>query len=132
MAIREGQWRCPYCSTANRGRELACAACGATRDANVELLEQEAPEVVEQTLIPQARAGADWLCAFCRSYRDKLSYEIERWVPDRTERAEGNTVLLRGRKIYLMELAKDRWSELRDGEAGTAVIRGSGRVMSLR
>jgi hypothetical protein len=66
VAIREGRWRCPYCSRVNLGRELACAGCGATRDKDVRFfLEDEAPEVEDATLLATARAGADWLCQFC-------------------------------------------------------------------
>jgi len=311
MAIREGRWRCPYCATVNRGRDLACTGCGATRDADVAFfLEDDAPELLEQTLIAQARAGADWLCAFCRTsnrpgaarcancgaeragapsrgtrelrggplpsgvsppparyhgplaavvglalllaallgflalrtteesvsvtdfqwtraieveafrkvresawdgelppgarvlsrsrevhhtervpagtervkvgtrdlgngffedvyaerpvyqehpvYRERLGYEVERWVGDRTERASGNDqiprwpllrlgrqerearrsetyiVLLKGRRIYMMELPYERWFGLRAGETRTAVIRGGRRLVALR
>jgi hypothetical protein len=66
MAIREGKWRCPYCSVANRGAAMACTGCGATRDKNVAFfLEDDAEEVTDDALIARARAGADWLCTFC-------------------------------------------------------------------
>jgi hypothetical protein len=68
MAIREGRWRCPYCSGVNRGADLACKGCGATRDKDVRFfLEDEAPEVTDERLLAQARAGADWLCLFCQT-----------------------------------------------------------------
>src|SRR3954462_13621467 len=68
MAIREGKWRCPYCSTVNRGRDMACSGCGATRDEDVKFfLEEAAPEVTDEKLLAQARAGADWLCQFCET-----------------------------------------------------------------
>jgi hypothetical protein len=68
MAIREGRWRCPYCSGVNRGADLACKGCGATRDKDVRFfLEDEAPEVTDARLLSQARAGADWLCLFCQT-----------------------------------------------------------------
>jgi hypothetical protein len=52
----------------NRGRDLACAGCGATRDEDVTFfLEDEAPEVTDEALLRAARAGADWLCAHCGS-----------------------------------------------------------------
>jgi rubrerythrin len=35
MAVREGKWRCPHCSAVNRGADLACGGCGATRDQHV-------------------------------------------------------------------------------------------------
>ncbi|HYG65580.1 MAG TPA: Ran-binding zinc finger domain-containing protein [Thermoanaerobaculia bacterium] len=68
MAVREGKWRCPYCSTVNRGRDLVCSGCGSTRDEDVKFfLEEEAPEVTDAALLAQARAGADWLCQFCET-----------------------------------------------------------------
>jgi len=66
MAIREGKWRCTYCSVVNRGRDLACTGCGATREKDVTFfLEEDAPEVTEEALLRQAVSGPDWLCAFC-------------------------------------------------------------------
>ncbi len=66
MAIREGKWRCPYCSGVNRGADLACQGCGATRDEDVAFfLEDHAPEVADAALIERARSGADWLCEHC-------------------------------------------------------------------
>ena len=68
MAIREGKWRCPYCSTVNRGADLACSGCGATRDKDVSFfLEDAAPEVADPNLLLRAQAGADWLCQFCQT-----------------------------------------------------------------
>jgi hypothetical protein len=66
VAIREGKWRCPYCSGVNRGAAMACDGCGATRDKDVSFfLEDEAPEVTDEAQLARARAGADWLCNFC-------------------------------------------------------------------
>lgn len=68
MAIREGKWRCPYCSCVNRGVELACRGCGATRDKDVTFfLEEDAPEVEDEALLKLAQSGADWLCQFCQT-----------------------------------------------------------------
>jgi len=66
MATREGKWRCPYCSVANRGAAMACSGCGATRDKDVAFfLDDDAGEVTDEGLLARARAGADWLCNFC-------------------------------------------------------------------
>jgi hypothetical protein len=66
MAIREGKWRCTNCGRVNRGSEMACPGCGATRDEKVQFfLEEEAPEIDEQALLERARSGADWLCEYC-------------------------------------------------------------------
>ena len=66
MAIREGKWRCPYCAVVNRGAQMACIGCGATRDADVRFfLEDDAAEVTDEALVARARTGADWLCTFC-------------------------------------------------------------------
>ncbi len=68
MTIREGKWRCPYCSSVNRGAHLACAGCGATRDKDVAFfLEDAAAQVTDEARLETARAGADWLCLFCQT-----------------------------------------------------------------
>lgn len=52
----------------NRGADLACGGCGATRDKDVTFfLEGDAPEVADEALLATARAGADWLCPFCQT-----------------------------------------------------------------
>src|SRR5262245_55277343 len=66
MAVREGKWRCPQCARVNRGADLACPGCGATRDEHVTFfLEDDAPEVTDEALLRRAAAGADWLCEYC-------------------------------------------------------------------
>jgi hypothetical protein len=45
-------------------------------------------------------------------------------------RSESYVVLLKGRRVYIMELPKQRWSELREGETRSARIR-RGRVLEL-
>ncbi len=68
MAIREGKWRCPYCAVVNRGADLRCTGCGATRDKDVQFfLEDDALEVTDEALLAKAQAGADWLCQFCQT-----------------------------------------------------------------
>lgn len=68
-AIREGRWDCKYCGTEGiRGRSLSCPACGHVRDKDVKFyLPTEAEEVLDARLLERARAGVDWLCAFCGS-----------------------------------------------------------------
>jgi hypothetical protein len=66
VAIREGKWRCPYCSVVNRGAAMACPGCGATRDKDVTFfLDDDAREVTDVALLARAGSGADWLCSFC-------------------------------------------------------------------
>ncbi len=66
-AIREGRWDCKYCgSTGIRGSSIACPACGHVRDKDVKFyLPEESEEVLDARLLERARAGVDWLCAFC-------------------------------------------------------------------
>lgn len=79
MVIREGKWRCRYCSNVNRGAELACGGCGAQRDKDVVFfLEDDAPEVTDERLLAVAHAGADWLCQFCQtSNRPELTQCVQ-------------------------------------------------------
>ena len=66
MAIREGKWKCTYCTAVNLGRDMKCAQCGATRDTNVEFfLEDDAAVVTDESLSQIAHSGADWHCGYC-------------------------------------------------------------------
>jgi hypothetical protein len=68
MAIREGKWKCPYCGTLNRGRDLDCTACGATRDREVKFIyDENAAEVTDEEQLRSARGGPDWVCETCGS-----------------------------------------------------------------
>jgi hypothetical protein len=88
-------------------------------------------------------------------YRTKHSYEIERWVKDRTARASGRdptptwpdpglrrgeregarretyTAILRGRREHRMPLPQQRWAALRIGQRLTATLRGGRSVVKL-
>ncbi len=66
MAIREGKWKCEFCSAENLGRDMKCSSCGAVRGENVEFyLDDEAAEVTDENLVNMAEAGADWHCDYC-------------------------------------------------------------------
>src|SRR4051812_31996448 len=74
MAIREGKWKCPSCSTVNRGAETQCGQCGTTRDANVKFfLDDNAEAVTDAEQLKKAQAGADWVCEFCGNSSSQLS-----------------------------------------------------------
>jgi hypothetical protein len=66
MATYEGKWRCPRCANANLGRFLNCQTCGSKRDDNVRFfLDEDNSVVTDESLLRQARAGADWVCQYC-------------------------------------------------------------------
>lgn len=66
MAVYEGKWRCTFCRTVCRGRDMNCSGCGARRGADVEFfLEDDAPPVTDEALLRQANDGPDWLCETC-------------------------------------------------------------------
>lgn len=66
MAIYEGKWRCTFCRTVCRGRDMNCGGCGARRGADVEFfLDDDAPPVTDEALLSQANDGPDWLCENC-------------------------------------------------------------------
>ena len=88
MAIREGKWKCPYCGGVNRGRDVACAGCGATRDQDVSFfLEEQAPEVTDEALLDAARSGADWLCSHCGSSNRPVASRCETCGAERGDSA---------------------------------------------
>ncbi|MEW6731437.1 MAG: Ran-binding zinc finger domain-containing protein [Acidobacteriota bacterium] len=66
MTIREGKWKCTYCDTMNRGRDLKCIGCGAVRDKDVQFIYDEtAAEVTDAAQLQAAHAGAEWICETC-------------------------------------------------------------------
>lgn len=68
MAVYEGKWLCTSCNHKNRGPEKSCARCGVARSVDVKFfLEEDAPVVTDEAKIAAARAGADWICHYCRA-----------------------------------------------------------------
>jgi hypothetical protein len=89
-------------------------------------------------------------------YRTRVTYDIQKWVPDRTVRASGQdhaarwpdpalrsgereasrseklVVVLNGRRTYRMELPETRWAALQPGQSVDAVIRGGWSVLELK
>jgi hypothetical protein len=66
MAVYEGKWRCTFCRTVCRGRDMDCSGCGARRGADVEFfLDDDAPPVTDEALLREADVGPDWLCETC-------------------------------------------------------------------
>ena len=89
-------------------------------------------------------------------YRTRVTYDEQRWVPDRTVRASGQdhaarwpdpglrsgereasrgqklVVILNGQRTYRMELPEARWADLQPGQSLGAVIRGGRSVLELR
>ncbi len=63
--IREGRWICPNCNTKNKGSELKCPACGATRGEVEFIYDENAEEVTDEGEKKRAVSGADWVCGFC-------------------------------------------------------------------
>jgi hypothetical protein len=66
MATYEGKWRCTFCHTVCRGREMNCVGCGARRGADVEFfLNEDAQPLMGGALLREAHDGPDWLCETC-------------------------------------------------------------------
>src|SRR5262245_50418683 len=66
MTIREGRWKCTYCDAINRGRDIKCTGCGATREQDVQFIyDEEAAEVTDAAALQQAKAGPEWVCETC-------------------------------------------------------------------
>jgi hypothetical protein len=84
-----------------------------------------------------APAAAGERCRGERVERARGTDQIPRWpyvrlLPGEREarRSESYVVLLKGRRVYVMELPKQRWSELREGDRYSARVR-HGRVLEL-
>jgi hypothetical protein len=67
MAIREGAWDCPACGrTGIRGSKKYCGGCGNPRGDDVQFyLPDDAAEVTSAEELERAKAGPDWICAYC-------------------------------------------------------------------
>jgi hypothetical protein len=68
MAIREGRWDCPSCGKVGvMGHEVVCPGCGKPRGKVQFYLPSDAAVVTDASKLAEARAGADWICGFCKA-----------------------------------------------------------------
>ncbi|NPA44372.1 MAG: hypothetical protein GXO49_02455, partial [Chlorobi bacterium] len=68
MAVYVGRWDCTSCGNiGNLGPNLHCEKCGSPRPENVKFYMASDQEVLDKKKIAQAKAGSDWVCAFCNS-----------------------------------------------------------------
>ncbi len=67
MAVKVGRWDCAVCGhKGNLGPSKRCEKCGAPRPENVKFyLTTDAEIVTDTTELKHAKAGADWVCAYC-------------------------------------------------------------------
>lgn len=74
MAIREGSWDCPSCSTRVRGMLKVCSSCGAPRPKGVRFNPPgaNAPAITDSEKLREAKAGPDWYCNACGSANSAL------------------------------------------------------------
>lgn len=66
--VVENTWVCSSCGTKNRGRDMACAECGNAKEAHERYDtsgNRTAEAVTDADLLRDARAGANWTCAYC-------------------------------------------------------------------
>ncbi len=79
MAIRIGLWDCEVCgNNGNLGSSRECEKCGAPRPENVRFyLPDDAQIVTDKEKINQAKAGVDWVCAFCGTTNSSLNKTCE-------------------------------------------------------
>jgi len=60
------EWTCPKCGSRNPGPEKACLGCGAVQPEDVQFTQAETQTLIKnEKEIEQAKAGADFHCAFC-------------------------------------------------------------------
>ncbi len=74
MGIYVGRWDCLACGNiGNLGPNLHCEKCGSPRPENVKFYMASEEEVKDAKKIAQAKAGADWVCAFCNGQNHATS-----------------------------------------------------------
>ncbi len=62
----ENTWMCDSCQTSNKGRDMVCTNCGAQKSPDAEEKIGSANEVVtDLMMLKQAKAGSNWVCAYC-------------------------------------------------------------------
>jgi hypothetical protein len=88
-------------------------------------------------------------------YRQRIAYDLEQWSVARTlkasgkgksprwpdirlnlgeregKRSESYVVVLQGRGVYRMEVPRERWLEMREGQMGNAIVQ-KGAVLELK
>ncbi|MEA3452593.1 MAG: Ran-binding zinc finger domain-containing protein [Bacteroidota bacterium] len=79
MTIRVGRWDCKTCGNiGNLGSTRECEKCGSLRPDDVKFyLPSDAEIVTDEEEIKIAKAGVDWICAFCDSSNSGLNVKCE-------------------------------------------------------
>lgn len=67
MGVYVGRWDCNRCGHKGiLGSKTECPNCGSDRPKDVQFYMAEAPDTVQDdTILQQAKAGADWRCSYC-------------------------------------------------------------------
>lgn len=68
MAILEGRWDCSSCGkVGNMGHDVHCSGCGKPRGKVQFYLPENAQELLDAEKLAEAKAGPDWICAYCEA-----------------------------------------------------------------
>ena len=68
MAILEGRWDCSSCGrVGNMGHDVHCPGCGKPRGAVTFYLPENPEAVADAERLAEAKAGPDWVCAYCEA-----------------------------------------------------------------
>lgn len=61
-------WFCPSCGVKNKGTQRICQGCGLPQPDNVKFIKPEQDQIIkDETIIAQAKKGADIHCAYCNA-----------------------------------------------------------------
>ncbi|HVO30744.1 MAG TPA: zinc finger protein [bacterium] len=86
MAILEGRWDCASCGRkANMGHDLHCPGCGKPRGAVKFYLPPDAQEIADAEKLAEAKAGPDWVCAYCEASNRSTSAHCTGCGAERSE-----------------------------------------------
>lgn len=110
MAILEGRWDCSSCGrVGNMGHDVHCPGCGKPRGAVTFYLPENPEAIADAERLAEAKAGPDWVCAYCEASNRSIA---DHCTGCGAARAEGKARVVGGgdeKELSAEQIRQNEW-----------------------